>query len=423
MRLKESQESIIKWCFASIGIVSLIALIFRIGKSAWNIVGVPAMVPRFVDLYTITEGNRCAAIMNLDPLISNPCDPYGRVMNYPRIWLKVAETVDNRPELLAAWILGLGLVGFLSFSYRSSSPNRRILYFGLSLLSPVALLGIERGNMDIAVLGICALGIKLATSTRDLGKAIGILLIFLAAILKLFPAALLLIAVILVISQKNRVIIKTASIIFLTFFVVVIFSTRSDISVILSGTPRPSTYGFGLGQSLELLRSQGFEMKHRLVYLVGSILFLLFFKFSKRYDGGKGLINLKLVKFRIPKEVARQQLLLATVLFSSTLLVASFPYRFIFAFLVVPPLIDLQNKHEKLPINKVINGLIALILSIPLLFGIQSEVWGLDSFRIMIAAHLTTPLCLVLAGMCFGLALTDQKAVCSKEKCIVPRAA
>ena len=129
-------------------------------------------------------------------------------------------------------------------------------------------------------------------------------------------------------------------------------------------------------------------------------------------------MNLKLVKFTIPKEVARQQLLLATVLFSSTLLVASFPYRFIFAFLLIPPLIDLQDLHEKLPISKVINGLVSLTLLLPILFGIQSGVWGLASFPIMIAAHMITPLCLVLAGMCFGVALTDQKAVGEKEMSI-----
>ena len=48
----------------------------------WNI---PTMNPVFADIRTITGVNATLS-QGLDPLVSNPGDPWGRTMNYPRIW-------------------------------------------------------------------------------------------------------------------------------------------------------------------------------------------------------------------------------------------------------------------------------------------------------------------------------------------------
>jgi hypothetical protein len=47
--------------------------------------GISTLRPCFADLRVITSGLDCIR-KGQDPLISNPCDPWGRQMNYPRIW-------------------------------------------------------------------------------------------------------------------------------------------------------------------------------------------------------------------------------------------------------------------------------------------------------------------------------------------------
>ena len=74
---------------ALIAYLAFIAIGEAQGVSYWHLLGVPAYphVP-FADLRVITAAWDCART-GIDPLITNPCDPFHRAMNYPRIWLQI----------------------------------------------------------------------------------------------------------------------------------------------------------------------------------------------------------------------------------------------------------------------------------------------------------------------------------------------
>ena len=64
------------------------------GHDAWDALGVPPVSPGFFDLRSVTSGWECAR-QHIGAWPDNPCDPWRRPENYPRIWM-------------AASILGLG---------------------------------------------------------------------------------------------------------------------------------------------------------------------------------------------------------------------------------------------------------------------------------------------------------------------------
>ena len=390
----------------SAALVSFIVTISRIGKSAWQAVAVGAMEPRFADLYTITEGNRCIREMNLNPLVYNPCDPLGRVMNYPRVWLHIAELTGNSPKLLACLILAIGFCGFLIYSYRINEPNFRIFYFGISILSPVALLGIERGNNDIAVLGICAVGIKLVTQSKDLHKIIGIMLIFLASILKLFPVVCLLIVLVLMMLETGRKKVKCVAIASVLLFLLVIFHTWTDVEAILKGTPSPSSYAYGLGQSLSLVRSSRRGIIPIVYISFLASLLLVHHAFAKNKI--RTTLN-KMKPFRvvIPRRQIEQQLLLSAILFASTLMVSSWAYRYVFAYLLIPPLLDLKIQIR----NELRRGMIDKAMLLIVIVSVLLPIQGGSGISLEFTSALTTPICLFVVGICFGLALLPEMRI------------
>ena len=165
------------------------ALLLALGGHAdWDRLGVPAVIPGFFDLRSVTSGWDCAR-EHLGAWPVNPCDPGGRPENYPRVWM-------------AASILGLGeddtyLIGsliaivFFATAILVLSPRAPLgdaLVYGIALCSPAVMFGVERGNVDIALFSIVAAAGLVMRRTRY-GPSVASALILVAAILKLFPIA------------------------------------------------------------------------------------------------------------------------------------------------------------------------------------------------------------------------------------------
>jgi hypothetical protein len=75
----------------------------------WRTSGFPTMIPTFGDARVITSGWECTRL-GYDVLQDNPCDPFGRAMNYPRIWT-VPAFVDD---------VGQGWTGRLAAGFAAS---------------------------------------------------------------------------------------------------------------------------------------------------------------------------------------------------------------------------------------------------------------------------------------------------------------
>jgi hypothetical protein len=79
-------------------------------ESPWIFPLVMKKLPFFADMRVITAGAECVRL-GYDVLIENPCDPWQRQMNYPRVWSIPASWGLNQSHTV---ILGL-LCGSLFF--------------------------------------------------------------------------------------------------------------------------------------------------------------------------------------------------------------------------------------------------------------------------------------------------------------------
>ena len=96
-------------------------------------------------------------------LPTNPCDPYGaRPANYPHLWmwpsvLGLGQGSTVVPGVLVGVVF---LVAALAVLPRGATAGDAALY-GLAVCAPAVMLGVERGNVDIALFALVALGILL----------------------------------------------------------------------------------------------------------------------------------------------------------------------------------------------------------------------------------------------------------------------
>ncbi len=164
--------------------------------AAFGFYAIPTMLPMFADLRTITHGAECW-VHGIDVYVIDPCDPWGRPTNYPPIWLEISKAigVDSR------WTVPIG--GFFAASFGVAAiaffGRRRMawhgLVYGLALISPPVMLGIERGNPDIFIFTLIVIGLFLAFRGY-LAAVVATGVFAFATALKLFPiysAAILLI--------------------------------------------------------------------------------------------------------------------------------------------------------------------------------------------------------------------------------------
>ncbi len=140
------------------------------------------MMPPFADLRTITGGAESHA-MGYDPMVQNPGDPWGRPMNYPRVWqLLFILGIDQDHTVLAGVLFaGLFFAGVLLAAVQVDIPTAGAI--SALIFSPAILLALERGNNDLLVFFLLALSIFV-------GQRSGFFFlpgVLLSSVLKLFP--------------------------------------------------------------------------------------------------------------------------------------------------------------------------------------------------------------------------------------------
>ncbi|HEX3729459.1 MAG TPA: glycosyltransferase family 87 protein [Opitutaceae bacterium] len=175
--------------WAATALVLLFGLGFALGarrhgmNAALEAVGVAPMSAHFTDLYT-TPAARFEFQRGGNPYVSNPMDPWGRPLNFPRIWL-----VLMRYPWSAVPAIGLGLgAAWLIAAFGSLgriSPATGLIA-GAALCSPPALLALERANSDLLIFILLALSLACLRRERPVG---GWLILLVAALLKLYPLA------------------------------------------------------------------------------------------------------------------------------------------------------------------------------------------------------------------------------------------
>ncbi len=204
-------------------------------EKVWLLWNIPVMHPYFADLRSVLSSVESYK-HGFDPMQINPFDPWGRKLNYPRIWvyfLSVLGLTQQSTTLVAVLIILLWLSG-LWLVLPDIKPREALLILG-AIFSPAILLGAERANTDLLIFFLIALAIV------EIGYHAGWALttLLLATFLKIFP---LFAAPIFLKVNNSKKIFAT----FIAFTLPYLFFQLPDIGLMSSNTPKSVDLSYGL---------------------------------------------------------------------------------------------------------------------------------------------------------------------------------
>jgi hypothetical protein len=220
----------------------------------WNILGVSTITPNFFDLRAITSAWESQRL-GYDPLVSNPRDPLRRLMNYPRIWLAPSSLGldQSHTAIIGVWMAALFYVCVFLF-VGELKTSHGVLY-AVIICSPAVLLAVERGNNDLVIFALLAIGVCMVRYRRKLSPILYILVLA-AAMLKLFP----IFALTCVVREKPKRALITICLV-AGAFVAYLLYTLHDIYVI----------GQAIGQNENLYPSYGSMIVFQYVTIKASL--------------------------------------------------------------------------------------------------------------------------------------------------------
>jgi hypothetical protein len=216
------------------------------GHSEWARLGVRPLSVSFGDLRGVTSGWECVR-KGFDVRRSNPCDPWNRPLVYPSVWMAPAFLGIGQGATVGLGV-GLAIVFFLTALWLVPRTARipDALAYALVLCSPAVMLGVERGNVDLAMF-VLLMGAALAFRRR-LGSVVASVLVVLATILKLYPVF----AAPLLLRQRRRAALVSFGLV-LGAFAAYVLSVQDDVRSARLGAFPTGGPAFGAIRSAEAL--------------------------------------------------------------------------------------------------------------------------------------------------------------------------
>jgi hypothetical protein len=205
----------------------------------WPWLGVPARPGLFVDARNVAAAVECSRLGH-DPLVDNPCDPLGRAMFYPRVWLALRWTgLEQRHTLLfgVAIVAVFVLVLLLLLARLSFAEG---LVVAAAVCSPAVMFAVERANMDLVIFSGLALVAVVWRRGSAMAQYAAVGLVLLMAVAKLYPAIALLA---FLAARRRRV--AGAGIGALVAFVAYVVATRDDVATISRTATQGQYYSYG----------------------------------------------------------------------------------------------------------------------------------------------------------------------------------
>ncbi|WP_019487605.1 hypothetical protein [Kamptonema sp. PCC 6506] len=197
------------------------------------------MLPPFADMRVIAAGAECIRL-GYDVLVENPCDPWKRPMNYPRIWsIPASWGLDQSHTVILAILFGL-LFFILTFVTIKRLNYIEALFYALILCSPSVMLAIERGNNDLIIFSILALSLLIMKNNAFIWRYFSYIIILFAAILKIYP----IFALITCLKEKKR----NFTFIFISIWIafgIYIITDLESFNLVSKTTPRATKLSYG----------------------------------------------------------------------------------------------------------------------------------------------------------------------------------
>jgi len=384
--------------------VAVYLAVIAIGRTLLNVdlwpsLGVPSGPSLFFDARNVTAAAECRRL-GYDPLVDNPCDPRGRAMFYPRVWLLLRFLgLDQSHTDLFGVLLGLGLLGVLWFLVGRVTVGAGVV-LTLAVCSPSVMFAVERANMDVALLslvGVAALGWRRGTGPDALVSPI---LVLLAAVAKLYPVFGL--AAYLVSGSRKAAL---AAVGCGVVFVVYAIATLGDIAVVVRTAIQGQHHAFGarilLSRAYQLVAGQPLGAGSALTQLLallalGVAAMAVFAAFRRRSTPAPQLE---------PVTSTMLAWWLGTVIFVGSFAISnSFDYRLVFLLLTLPQLLrwasgqDAQQRLASATLLSVILLLWIGALSMPLRLADELVTWATVGLFVALSAQVLPPLRLLPAG-------------------------
>lgn len=233
------------------------------------------MSEAFADLITITNTADCNCVFN-NPYLNGACDPWGRLYNYPRIWLSVFSFLKlGKSSTIYIGFLYVIFFTFCASKLNFNQSNKNLLFIFMLLISPPILLLLERGNNDVLVFSTIILtcyGIKANQNLpKNLRLYLPVIIFFILGVLKLYPFIL----IITILFEKITLTKKTAiMLLFLVFSCFYIYYIKDDLKLILKNTPNPSDMAYGRMVKFWIF-DYSLELRHKISIILSSFVIIL----------------------------------------------------------------------------------------------------------------------------------------------------
>jgi Glycosyltransferase family 87 len=168
--------------FAAIAIPRLL-----FDEDIWRFLGVPSESTVFYDARNVAAAADCRRLGH-DPLVDNPCDPSGRPMNYPRMWLLLRFTGlhQSHTPVFGAAIVLLFIVSVLFLVGRLTPRQGAVV--AAALCSPAVMFAVERGNMDLVLFALMVLAVVAWQARSEKIRLLSPALVLVGAAAKLYGA-------------------------------------------------------------------------------------------------------------------------------------------------------------------------------------------------------------------------------------------
>jgi len=240
---------------------------------------VPKMLPALADMRVITAGAECIRL-GYDVLIENPCDPWQRPMNYPRIWSIFASWGINQSHtIMMGFLCGL-LFFILVFLIIKKLNYTEALLYGLILCSPSIMLAVERGNNDLIVFIILGVALLAMQSNYLYLNCLSLAMIMFASIIKLYPIFTIL--SFLRMKKQNFIFFLISTI---TLFGIYAIANFDSLILVSKATPRSTSLSYGGKVIFDILAHRNFAISFKwIIFFLMIFLILLISLFLIRRD-------------------------------------------------------------------------------------------------------------------------------------------
>jgi hypothetical protein len=336
------------------------------GIDVWSRLGVPTGPSLFFDTRNLTAALECRRL-GFDPLVESPCDPWGRPLNYPRVWLALRWLGLNQSHTTVLGLLFVAVfLGSIFVLVGRISLGRGIL-IAVAVCSPSVMFAIERANMDIVVFTLLVLAVLARRTRTRWGETVSPFVVLLGATAKIYPVFGL--PAYLFVRRRGAAV---AAIVCAAIFLAYALITIGDIQAIARVAPQGDYHSFGARILPAAIyhrfvpdRWQGGDVTKQLVAVVPVLVAAPFVWFRGRR------------RLAEPDQDAdsstRLAFYLGSLIFLGTFAIGNnFDYRLVFMLLTLPQLFDWVTDEAGDPRRWLAAITIAIVLAL-LWIGALSE--------------------------------------------------